>query len=378
VKAANGGSGGSTQLTLPDSSVVIATGGGGGGTAAGVAGASGGGAGATSSSFSGGTASGDIGYGNAGGGSFGASVYTGRSGGGGGGSIGAGRDGTSARAGRISTGFLFEGVLYAQGGEGGSFVETSLYPASRTAGIGGNLDDGGNATVNSGSGGGGGAKIADGSTGGDGGAGVVIFRYRITPDDIVPNSELEVTSDQVSGIRFLGRAVPVPGQTVLLLTDGQDLLALDSMAAEGTTIAPRRYRTTDQTIPSGTGTVVEFGTAVANDLLGMDGPVGGTAWPSRLYAHIPGWYQATVGSYWGSSSDDVDTWVRYNGSTVLARQSESTDGTHPLYQSVTTPVFYMAVDDYVEMMVAHDAGLDRTLVYDSEYLPSMSLTFIGP
>lgn len=376
AKGANGGSGGNTQVTLPDTSVVIATGGGGGGTAAGVAGASGGGAGATSSSFSGGTASGDIGYGNAGGRSFGASVYTGRSGGGGGGATGAGRDATSAAAGPISPGLLFNGIIYGQGGEGGSFVATGLYPATRTAGIGGNLSNGGNAVSNTGSGGGGGSKISDASFGGNGGSGVVIFRYRITPDDIVPNSEVTVTSDQVSGIKYLGRGVPLPGQTVLLLTDGQDLLAVDSLAQSGSTISPRRYRTTNLSITQSVDTVVTWGTAVANDLLGMSGPVGGTAWNTRLYSHIPGWYRADASVSWSAEGGSTDLWVRLNGTATVARQSESLASSSSPWQSVSTPTFYMAKDDYVEVLAR--VSQTRNLTYQSEYAPSFSLTFVGP
>lgn len=376
---AAGSDGGNTTVTLFGGELVVATGGGGGGRGAGSStagrpGGSGGGGGGDGGA--GGTAVAGVGYGNAGG-----RTRNSETGGGGGGALSSGLDASRTVAGNggqpVSAAFEPISGTYGGGGGGGS--------DDGTAGVGGgDAGDGGADAVGQnaagyGNGGGGGSNNR---AGGNGSAGVVIFSYRITPADISNDViELgdEVISDQVSGIKFLGRGVPIPGQTVLLLTDGADLLALDSLAQAGSTISPRRYRTTAQSIPDNTETVVTWGTAVANDLLGMAGPSGGTAWDNRLYAHIPGWYQAAGAAEWGS---DADGWrratIRFNGTAVLAAQQADTDATGAFWQQVSTPTFYMSAGDFVDMTVQHTAGNALDLAYENEFVPSLSLTFLGP
>jgi len=275
---------------------------------------------------------------------------------------------------------VFIGAGLGVGGGGGGSIqggESGVF-AFLEKGYGGSNDDG-QPAGGIGSGGGGGAKTNDQSIGGDGSDGAVFFRYRLTATEDVPVDESDLLSNEVDGVRFLGRSVPLPGQTVLLLTDGQDLVALDSLADPGTTLSPRRYRTSNLSVGNNTDTTVTWGTAVANDLLEVDRNAAGTVSDSRMYARIPGWYQATGAVEWAANSTGYRrAQVLFGGSVVLAGTQTDTDENVAVFQTVSTPTFYMSADDYIELRVRHTAGGALNLTYSSEFVPSLTLTYLGP
>ena len=195
-----GGNGGDSAITNTTTSTQIARsiGGGSGGAWSnttsvrnGNPGGSGGGGGHSTAG-----GAGTEGQGNAGGKSTNASV-----GGGGGGAGGVGKDGTSSLGGNggdgISDDITGEDVIYAAGGGGGRTVVTPS--ATNNAGSGGSGGIGGNGSCMStdagkhggkgrdgtGSGGGGGSGQAN-SLGGAGGSGIVVIRYSVPSDPVVP------------------------------------------------------------------------------------------------------------------------------------------------------------------------------------------------
>jgi hypothetical protein len=392
TNAARGGAGGDTFVDVPLTGTFVASGGAGGGAGGmsalldGADGASGGG-GATNglSAGTGGATTATVGYGSQGGraGSAGTAANAQAGGGGGGaggeGGYGTGRTLTVSTGGAGGVGFLtdFDGTAayYAAGGGGAAFAS----PGVGGEGGGGAGADGsssaGAGTANTGGGGGGGYS---GKSGAAGGSGVVIARYLTTIDTGVEIDE-ELLSNEVDEVRYLGAGRPLPGQTVLLLSDGKDLVAVDSLAQAGSTVTVRRYRDSDLAVTGSTDTAVSWGTAVANDLLGMvKTEVGEDYWTEAIFAVLPGWYQAVGAVQWENENNDVDVWVLLNNSTILARQTEMVESTQVVYQQVTTPSFYMDSGDFVRLYVRHDGGVDADIVYVSEYLPSLTLTYLGP
>jgi hypothetical protein len=89
---------------------------------------------------------------------------------------------------------------------------------------------------------------------------------------------------EVPGVRYMSR--PAPGQGTWLLTNGTDLLIVDSLAEAGTTLAPRAYRTTNQSIANASAAAISW-EAVESDVFGTFTPSA-----TQLTVTIPGRYVA--------------------------------------------------------------------------------------
>lgn len=181
------------------------------------------------------------------------------------------------------------------------------------------------------------------------------------------------STDTVAGIKYLESVAPKPNAVVLLLTDGVDLFALGHLAAANMTIAPRAYRTGDQTITSGTWTDITW-QDVENDPW--------TCWasgvPARLTAPITGRYQAVLSArFAANATGDRGAAIANNTGTELATVLMRASATATSAMSVTTTPFDMTAGDYITSRVYQDSGVNLALSRGSTFNPALSLTYLG-
>ncbi len=110
----------------------------------------------------------------------------------------------------------------------------------------------------------------------------------------------------------------------------------------------RVYRSTTQSISHNTLTAISFDTEVAD----TDGCWESGA-PTCLYARHAGYYLAggQMHMTMGGTSADVMIAVREGGSNYKAQQGLYAPASHDITLSVATGMFWMDVDDYVEIVV---------------------------
>lgn len=186
---------------------------------------------------------------------------------------------------------------------------------------------------------------------------------------------VSVGGGTVSGVRYAASMVPCPGFTVFLLTDGEDLFAVDHLAANNLTLAPRAYRSSNLTVANTTDTAVTWDGA-NND--GWGTWVAGS--PTRLTAPVTGRFMATAYVEFSGDADGFrQAWVRKGGTETLGymKMLSAASGS-PTNMTVATPAFDLDKGDYIELVVRHNAGNDLTLTRDGTLTPALSLIYLGP
>jgi hypothetical protein len=178
----------------------------------------------------------------------------------------------------------------------------------------------------------------------------------------------------VSGVRYAAGMTPCPGYSVFLLTDGADLFAVDHMAADDLTLAPRAYRTADVNINTATDTAVSM-QAVASDAWGTW--VSGAA--TRLTAPVTGRYTANAVVRWESNGTGLRAaWITKNGADVIGRvQIAALSGSPTMFTVASTPTD-LAKGDYIELHVRQTSGGNLALIAADTYFPSLGFTYLGP
>jgi len=180
----------------------------------------------------------------------------------------------------------------------------------------------------------------------------------------------------VSGVRYLASMTPVPGANVWVVSDGSDLWALGSLGTATSTIAPRVYRTTDQTLTTAVDTAVTW-EADANDNAGM-WVVGA---PTVLTCVVPGIYTATANVRFAANGTGFRAaWIERNATTTLARADIiASAAASPTRFTVAAPAFNLAIGDTVRLMVSQNSGGNLALSVTAEtWTPSLSVQYIGP
>lgn len=179
----------------------------------------------------------------------------------------------------------------------------------------------------------------------------------------------------VAGVRYAASMVPVPGANVWLISDGVDLWALGSLGTSASTIAPRVYRTTDQTLTTAVDTVVTW-EGDANDNAGM-WVVGS---PTVLTCVVPGMYTATANVAFAANGTGFRAaWIEKNATTTLARVNTAIAAASTQTRfSVVTTAFDLAVGDTVRLLVSQNSGGNLALAAAGQYGVAMSVQYIGP
>jgi len=186
---------------------------------------------------------------------------------------------------------------------------------------------------------------------------------------------VSVGGGSVSGVRYAAGMVPCPGRVAFLLTDGTDLFAVDHLAADGLTLAPRAYRLTDQSIADATDVAVSWD-ADNNDAW--------AAWivgtPTRITAPVTGRYLATAYTRFAANATGFrSAWILKNATDILARETViSAAAASPTQMTVSAPAFDLTKGDYVELYVRQNSGGALALTRDATHAPSLSLVYVGP
>ena len=176
-------------------------------------------------------------------------------------------------------------------------------------------------------------------------------------------------------VRYLSNYAPKPDDQVWLLNDGTDLLGLGMIAGADRTLAPTAKRSTNQTIPTGTQTKIEF------DSVDSDG---WNCWdaspnPTRLTVPVTGRYFVTGNlAFEAANPGHRAINLLKNNTTELARSdflpvSNSID-TH---STVTTHAITLIKGDYVELRAWQNSGSDLDVLDSGDHQPTLSLIYLG-
>lgn len=185
---------------------------------------------------------------------------------------------------------------------------------------------------------------------------------------------VSVGGGTVTGVRYAAGMTPCPGYSVFLLTDGTDLFAVDHIAADGLTLAPRAYRTTDVNLTTGTDTAVSLQNA-ASDAWGCW--VAGAA--TKLSAPITGRYLATaVVRFEANPTGLRAAWITKNGTDTIGRVQVAALSGSPTMLTVAATPTDLVKGDFIELNVRQNSGGDLALVAADNYFPSLGLTYLGP
>ena len=183
------------------------------------------------------------------------------------------------------------------------------------------------------------------------------------------------STETVAGVRYAASMTPCPGKAVFCLTDGTDLFAVDHMAANNLTLAPRVHRTSSLSVANTTDTAVTW-QAVNSDEWGT----WVSASPTLVSAPITGRYTATAYVEFAGDADGFrQAWIRKNGTDVLGyhKQLSAASGS-PTNMTVSTPAFDLDKGGYIELVVRHNAGNAIDLIRDGTLTPALSLIYLGP
>lgn len=116
-------------------------------------------------------------------------------------------------------------------------------------------------------------------------------------------------------------------------------------------IGARVYRTTNQTIPTGIGTLVSF------DAERWDTDnCWSSAQPTRLVCNTPGWYMITCNIAWAANATNQRMIsISLNGTIRIARDTRGANPNGLTVQSVAT-IWPLTTGDYLEVLVFQDSG----------------------
>jgi hypothetical protein len=137
-----------------------------------------------------------------------------------------------------------------------------------------------------------------------------------------------------------------------LVTDDLDI---GGSIVASTALGCRVYRSTTQSIATGTDAALSFDTQVHD----TDG--GFAATDTKLYAKTEGYYIAGGSVKWDDNWDGPALlWIEQNQTTQLARTGhENVWGYMQSFFTVATGMFWMDVDDYIEVYVRQASGSSK-------------------
>lgn len=161
------------------------------------------------------------------------------------------------------------------------------------------------------------------------------------------------STEQVTGVKYLGSYAPRVGAHVWLVTDGSDIFAIGHLAPRGAP-AIEVSNSAAQATATGTELTLTFDTETGTDPWGMRAP----AQPTRLVAPISGWYTATGNfDFVGNATGIRVARIRRNGTTVQASlRSVSVGAGAPTDMNVTTGAILLAASDFLTLTAEQNSG----------------------
>lgn len=188
--------------------------------------------------------------------------------------------------------------------------------------------------------------------------------------------ELAGSTTPITKVRYLRSYIPRIGDTVVVQVNKSDIFVIDSLAEAGRSLNPVAFRTTNQTITTGTETIISFDT-VQNDTW--------NCWdlspnPTRLTAPIPGRYMAVgIIVFAAASSGHRSVTILKNNTEEIAQQDFlPVSASIESHATVTSHAETLATGDYIELRAWHNRGSDLDVVATADHAPTLCLIYLGP
>lgn len=166
---------------------------------------------------------------------------------------------------------------------------------------------------------------------------------------------LEADDSTFNGSVQVDTTLDVTGDTTI---DG-DLTITSNNIFGSLAVGARAYRSTAQTLTTGVSTPVNFDTEVDD----TDG-IWASGTPSRFYAAHDGYYMAGAGIAINTGTTTafrISLTVRHNIDGLMASSHDYTGANTIYYVSVTTGMFWMAANEYVDFLAYQDSGSNKNI-----------------
>lgn len=172
--------------------------------------------------------------------------------------------------------------------------------------------------------------------------------------------EIRSTDDIAAGRGlYVGNPAGVP--------DDNDV-HIDGSINVSTALGCRARRSTLQAITTGTWTAVSF------DVQEYDTDGGFAPTSTLLYAKHAGYYMAGGCVLWDEPNPTAGSYriiaIEKNGTTYLAMQHQYPANNIDIHLSVSTGMFYMAVNDYIRVLVFQDRGGNTNIIPSNSFTPN--------
>jgi len=175
------------------------------------------------------------------------------------------------------------------------------------------------------------------------------------------------SSEQVSGVKYLGSYAPQVGTHVWLITDGADMFCIGHLAPRG--VPALRGTGAATSVANATDTALPLSSVTGSDPWGMWSAGSAT----RITVPLNGWYSFSfAASFAGNATGIRAVKVRQDGSTVLNSQRVSTASSGSCELSITTGPVSLSAGAYVECVVEQTSGGALNVT------PTVGAHYVGP
>jgi len=184
-------------------------------------------------------------------------------------------------------------------------------------------------------------------------------------------------TDSISNVRYFAHVAPRPGELVWIDTDGYDMIVTGVVAGNGGAIPMCRvYRSTAQSIATGTVTSISFDTEVTNN---DPWNMWASGTPTVITAPLDGVYVCNATAIFAASN--LGTYREANieiDGTVRARQrpTGTFNNTNSTWLNVTM-IATLAKGGTIGLSGAHDTGSALNAATITQF-PYLSVSYLGP
>lgn len=212
--------------------------------------------------------------------------------------------------------------------------------------------------------------------------GLRIRQGKVTAVNSDYTMDVQVAGDTNSlpSVRYLSNYAPKVDDQVWLLNNGTDLLGFGMVASATRTLSPKAYRTSLQSIPLNTETLVSFQAVENDDWNCWDSSPN----PTRLTAPITGRYIAVAMVKWSESGNDSDWFsnsILLNGTQEVAYGNTKKLRSHGQHINITSPPMTLTKGHYIELLAESSVNADLIVTANGDsyvgWMPSLSLIYLG-
>lgn len=175
------------------------------------------------------------------------------------------------------------------------------------------------------------------------------------------------STQQITGVKYLGSYAPRPGAHVWLVTDGSDMFAIGHIAPRG--VPALRVTGAATSLANATEAALAFNAETGTDPWVMW--VVGSA--TRITVPLDGWYVFTAWASFAANATGIrGVRVRQGGSTTLAWSRVPATGAGTTEVNVATGPVSLSATNYVELVAEQTSGGALNVT------PVMGVQYVGP